>query len=151
MKTVYWIIAVIVAAAAILLLIAAGRPPSVSEATSDFCADVSDYTQALLNLRAIDENSTVEDLQNSWAAVLDGRQVVMDSAATLQEARTAELEATYDQLQTTITSIPDDATLAQAQAQLRLGTLNAVAAAVDTLTTTCQVTIPDGATGRPQR
>ncbi len=151
MKTVFWIIAVVVAAAAILLLIAAGRPPSVSEATSDFCAEMTGYTQAVLNLRAIDEGSTVADLQDAWTAVLDSRKAVEESAATLQEARTEELETTFDELQTTITSIPDDATLAQAQAQLRLGALNAVAAAVDTMTTTCQVTIPDGATERPQR
>jgi hypothetical protein len=151
MKTVYWIIAVILAAGALVLLIGLGRPPSVSEATSDFCADMSDYAHALLNLRTIDESSTVEDLQNSWAAVADSREAVQESAVTLSEARVEELEATYDELQTTVNSIPDDATLAEAQAQLRLGTLNAVASAVDTLTTTCEISIPQGATTRPQR
>jgi len=151
MKTVYWIIAVILAAGALVLLISLGRPPSVSEATSDFCADMSDYALALLNLRTIDENSTVEELQNAWAAVGDSRQAVQESAATLSEARMVEVEATYDELQTTVTSIPNDATLAEAQAQLRLGTLNAVASVVDTLTTTCEIAIPQGATTRPQR
>ena len=151
MKTVYWIVAVILAAGALILLISLGRPPSVSEATSDFCADMSDYAHALLDLRAVDETSTVEGLQDSWAAVVDSREALAESAATLQEARIDELEATHDELQTTVNSIPDDATLAQAQAQLRLGTLNALASAVDTLTTTCTITIPDGATTRPQR
>ena len=151
MKTVYKVIAVLLAAGAIILLIGLGRPPSVSEATSDFCADMSDYTQSLLNLRTIDENSTVEDLQNAWTAVGESRQAVQESGAALSEARTAEMEATYDELQTTVSSIPNDATLAEAQAQLRLGTLNAAASAVDTMTTTCTITIPQGATTRPQR
>ena len=151
MKTVYKVIAVLLTAGAIVLLIGLGRPPSVSEATSDFCADMSDYAQSLLNLRTIDENSTVEDLQNAWTAVGESRQAVQESGAALSEARTAEMEATYDELQTTVSSIPNDATLAEAQAQLRLGTLNAAASAVDTMTTTCTITIPQGATTRPQR
>jgi chromosome condensin MukBEF complex kleisin-like MukF subunit len=151
MRTIWWIIGIILAAAAILLLISLGRPPSVSEATSDFCADVSDYSQALLNLRTIDENSTVADLQAGWATVLESREALVESSADLREARLEALEATGDELQTTVQSIPDDATLAQAQATLRLGTLNAVAAAVDTLTTTCEISIPRGATTRPQR
>ncbi len=151
MKTVIWIIALLLSAGALVLLIGMGRPPSVSEATADFCTDMSNYTQSLLDLRAIDENSTVEDLQSAWAAVGESRQAVEESAATLSEARTAEMEATYDELQTTVNSIPNDATLAEAQAQLRLGTLNAVASAVDTMTTTCKISIPQGATTRPQR
>jgi hypothetical protein len=151
MKTVYWIVAVILAAGALLLLIGLGRPPSVSEATSDFCADASAYARSLLDLRAVDENSTVADLQTAWATVEDSREALQASAAGLQEARLAELEATHDELQATVNSIPNDATLAEAQAALRLGTLNAVAAVVDTLTTTCEITIPQGATTRPQR
>ncbi len=151
MKTVYQVIAVLLTAGAIILLIGLGRPPSISEATSDFCADMGDYAQSLLSLRAIDENSTVEDLQNTWTAVGESRQAIQESGAALSEARMAELETTYEELQTTVSSIPNDATLAEAQAQLRLGTLNAVASVVDTLATTCEVTIPQGATTRPQR
>ena len=151
MKTVYQVIAVLLTAGAIVLLIGLGRPPSISEATSDFCADMSHYAQSLLSLRAIDENSTVEDLQNTWTAVGESRQAIQESGAALSEARMAELETTYEELQTTVSSIPNDATLAEAQAQLRLGTLNAVASVVDTLATTCEVTIPQGATTRPQR
>jgi hypothetical protein len=151
MKTVYWIIAVVLAAGALLLLIFLGRPPSVSEATSDFCTDMSDYSRALLNLRTIDENSTVEELQDAWTAVGDSLEALRESSTALSEARMEELEATHDELQATVNSIPNDATLAEAQAQLRLGTLNAVASAVDTLTTTCEINIPQGATTRPQR
>lgn len=151
MKTVYWIIAVILAAGALVALILWGRPPSVSEATADFCADMSAYTDALLNLRTIDENSTVDELQAAGAAVQDSLDALEASAATLTDARVEELEASREALQTTIQSIPNDATLAEAQAQLRLATLNALADAVKISTTTCHVNVTDGATTLPQR
>ena len=151
MNTVLRIIAVIVVAAGILLLIAWGRPPSVSEATADFCADVSEYATALLELRAIDENSTVEDLQSAGQAVTDSLEAVQSSAAELSEARIAALEASQANLQATITSIPNDATLAQAGAELRLATLNALADTVEVMATTCEIDLTPGATTRDQR
>lgn len=151
MKTVYWIIAVILAAGALLALILWGRPPSVSEATADFCADVNEYARALLDLRAIDESSTVEDLQAASAAVSDSLDALQSSAANLTDARLAALEESQNALQSTIQSIPNDATLAEAQAQLRLATLNALADTVDVMTTTCKVDMTQGATTRDQR
>lgn len=151
MKTVYWIIAVILTAGALLALIFWGRPPSVSEATADFCADVTDYAQALLELRAIDEDSTVAELQAAGAAVQDSLDALQSSGAELTDARTAALEESQAALQTTIQSIPDDATLAQAGAELRLSTLNALADVVDVMTTTCEVNLKQGATSRDQR
>lgn len=151
MKTVYWIIAVILAAGALLALILWGRPPSVSEATTEFCSDVNVYARALLEFRAIDENSTVEELQAAGAAVRQGLEAVQSSAADLTDARIAELEASQDAFQTTIQSIPNDATLSEAQAELRLAALNALADAVNVMTTTCEVNITEGATTRSQR
>ncbi len=151
MKTVYWIIAVILAAGALLALILWGRPPSVSEATADFCADVNDYARALLDLRAIDESSTVEDLQAAGAAVSDSLEALQTSAAELSDARIAALDESQAALQSTIQSIPNDATLVEARAELRLATLNALADTVDVMTTTCEVNLTQGATSRDQR
>lgn len=151
MKTVYWIIAVIVVSAGILLLIAWGRPPSVSEATADFCTDVNAYARALLNLRAIDEASSIDELQAAGQAVSDSLEAVQSSAAELSEARIAALEASQADLQATITSIPNDATLAQAGAELRLATLNALADTVEIMATTCEIDLTPGATTRDQR
>ena len=151
MKTVYWIIAVIVAAAAILLLIAYGRPPSVSEASADFCADVNAYAGALLDLRAIDENSTVEELQAAAGAVRSSYDALQSAAAELSEARLAAVESSQEALQATVTSIPNDATLAQATAQVRLAALNALADTVQVMTTTCEISRTEGATTLDQR
>ena len=151
MKTVYWMIAVFLAAGALLALILWGRPPSVSEATADFCADMTDYATALLELRTIDENSTVAELEAAGAAVQDSLDALRSSSAELTDARIAALEDSQDQLQTTIQSIPNDTTLAQAGAELRLATLNALADVVDVMTTTCTVDLPEGATSRDQR
>lgn len=151
MKTVYWFIAVILAAGALIALVLWGRPPSVSEATADFCADVNAYAASLLELRAIDEDSSVEELQAAGEAVGESLEAVQSSAAELSEARTAALAESRDALQSTIQSIPNDATLAEAQATLRLATLNALADVVQVMTTTCQVTVPEGATTLPQR
>lgn len=151
MKTVYWIIAVIVVSAGILLLIAWGRPPSVSEATADFCTNVNAYARALLDLRAIDETSSIDELQAAGQAVSDSLEAVQSSAAELREARIAALEASQADLQATITSIPNDATLAQAGAELRLATLNALADTVEIMATTCEIDLTPGATTRDQR
>jgi hypothetical protein len=144
MKTVYWIIAVILAAAAIVLLILYGRPPSVSEATADFCADVNAYATALLELRAIDESSTVEELQSAGQAVSDSLQAVQASAQELTDARIAALESSQEELQATITSIPSYATLVQAGAEIRLATLNALADTVEVMSTSCSLDLVQG-------
>jgi uncharacterized protein YlxW (UPF0749 family) len=102
-------------------------------------------------LRAIDENSTVGELQQAGAAVQESLAAVQSSAATLSEARIEDLQETQDELQATIQSIPSDASLAEAQATLRLATLNALVGAVGVMTTTCQISLPEGATTLPQR
>jgi hypothetical protein len=151
MRTVIWIVAIVLTAGAILLLIGLGRPPSVSEATADVCADLGAYGRALADLRTIDENSTVTELQETYGAAQESREALQASASALQEAQRTELEATFEALGESVTGIPDDATLAQAQAGLRLATLEALASVVDISTTTCQFTLPAGATTRPQR
>jgi hypothetical protein len=151
MRTVWWFIGIVLAAVAILLLISLGRPPSVSEATADVCADLGAYARALAGLRTIDENSTVADLQEAQGVVQQSREALQESASTLQEAQQTELETTYEVLLGSIASIPDDATLVQAQANLRLAMSDALASVVDITTTTCQFTAPQGATTLPQR
>lgn len=151
MKTVYWTIAVILTAGALLMLILWGRPPSVSEATADYCADVGDYARALLELRTIDENSTIDELGAAGTAVRNSLEALRSSGADLVNARITSLEESQDILQVTISSIPNEATLAQAGAELRLATLNALADVVDVMTTTCDISLPEGAMTRPQR
>ncbi len=151
MKTVYWMIGIFLAAGALLALILWGRPPSVSEATANYCADMTNYARALLELRTIDENSTVAELEAAGAAVQDSLEALRASSVGLTTARVAALVESQDALQTTIHSIPNEATLGQAGAELRLATLNALADTVDVMTTTCTVTLPQGATSRDQR
>ncbi len=151
MKTVYWAIAVILTAGALLMLILWGRPPSVSEATADYCTDVGEYARALLELRTIDENSTIDELGAAGAAVQNSLEALRSSGADLVNARITSLEESQDILQVTISAIPNEATLAEAGAEVRLATLNALADAVDVMTTTCEISLPEGATTRPQR
>ena len=73
------------------------------------------------------------------------------SGADLVNARITSLEKSLDILQATIGAIPNEATLAQAGAELRLATLNALADVVDVMTTTRDISLPEGATTRPQR
>jgi hypothetical protein len=151
MKTAFWIIALVLTAGAILLLLGFGRQPSVSEASADVCADLGEYGRALASLRTINENSTVAELQDAWTAVADSNETLQDSMSTLQEAQRAELEATFNDLQDAVDAIPDDATLAQAQVGVRLAALDTLASVVEVTTTTCQFTVPEGATTLRQR
>jgi hypothetical protein len=151
MSTAWRIVAIVLAALAILLLIGLGRPPSVSEATADVCADLRAYGRALADLRTVDESTMVVDLQESFNVVQDSWSDLQASVATLQEAQRAELETTHEALQESISSIPFDATLGQAQTGVRLAVLDAMVSVADTTSTSCRFTIPRGATTLPQR
>jgi hypothetical protein len=151
MRTLWQFLGIVLAALAILLLIGLGRPPSVSEATADVCAALGNYGRSLVELRAVDENTAVADLQETFNGVQDNWADLQASAATLREAQRAELETAHETLQGNIAGIPADATVGQAQTGVRLSVLDALVSVVDITSTSCQFTPSEGATTLPQR
>jgi hypothetical protein len=125
------------AALAALLLATAACQPSVDEAKAAFCADLAAYGQAVAGLKAIGPTSTVQQAKDSLKAVEQAHGNLAQSASGLKGAQADALEQEFKNLQKAITDIPNDATLAQAQATVKGATVSALAAYVDVTTTAC--------------
>jgi hypothetical protein len=129
--------AMALAALATLLLVTTACRQSADEAKAAFCADLAAYGQAVAGLKAIGPTSTVQQAKDALTAVEQAHANLEKSAATLKGAQVDALEQEFKALQQTINDIPNDATLAQAQATVKGATVSALAAYVDATTTTC--------------
>lgn len=119
----------------LVLLSACG--PTLDEARVRFCEELGAYGQAVVQLRQLDETSTVDDLNQAQVAVADSWKELQSAAANLQEAQIAELQQANDTLSNTVNSISGEATLGEAGATVRQATLETMAAYNDIMTTTC--------------
>lgn len=138
MKTLWWIIAVVVAALAVVMLVAfVGRAPTLSRAEANYCADLAAYGQAVASLRSIDQNSTVEQLQDALKAVQASWQNLRQSGQALRQARLDTVESSFNELEKTINSISDKATLAEARAEIYRTALEGVAQTLEAQRLTC--------------
>lgn len=151
MKSVIWIIVGVITVAALVSLLLWGRMPSVSEARADFCTNLGAYGEAVVNLRSINEDSTVQELKDARQAVDESWAELQASASTLQRAKLNELEASYNELGNTIKNIPDDATLAEARADVYRAALNTLAQALTVNGVTCKFGGTAAGTPQPQR
>ena len=121
----------------VLLLLALAGCISVDRAKTDYCQDLGSFGRAVANMRHIDANSTVEELQDAQQDVAEAWDDLSRSAGRLADAQYRELEQAQKDLEKTISDIPDEATLAEAQVALRLATLETMARYVDIASTTC--------------
>ena len=119
MKFLWWSIVVVIAALAIVMLIAfVGRGPAISRAEANYCADLATYGQAVASLRAIDQNSTVEELQDTLNDVQASWQNLRQSSQALRQARLDVVEGSFNDLGNTISGVSDNATLVEARAEI---------------------------------
>ncbi|HXV44084.1 MAG TPA: hypothetical protein VEC96_13535 [Anaerolineae bacterium] len=138
MKTFWWIIVAVIAVMAIFLLVAfVGRGPAISQAEANYCADLAAYGKAVVDLRAIDQNSTVEGLQDGLKAVQASWQELRQSGQALRQARLDVVESSFNELEKTINSISDDATLAEANAEVYRAALEGAAQVLEAQRLTC--------------
>jgi hypothetical protein len=135
--------AVSLAALATLLLVTTACRQSVDEAKAAFCTDLAAYGQAVAGMKALGPTSTVQQAKDSLKAVEQAHASLEKSAATLKGAQADALEQEFKNLQKTINDIPNDATLAQAQASVKGATVSALAAYVDASTTVCRYGQPE--------
>lgn len=106
----------------------AGCQPSVDQAKADLCRALADYDQAVASLQRIQGNATVGQLKDAQKAVEQATQRANEAAEKYQKAEIREVEDSYQQLQRKINSIPDKATLAQAQQSIQPDVQNLKAA-----------------------
>lgn len=106
----------------------AGCQPSVDQAKADLCRALADYDQAVASLQRIQGNATVGQLKDAQKAVEQATQRANEAAEKYQKAEIREVKDSYQQLQRKINSIPDKATLAQAQQSIQPDVQNLKAA-----------------------
>jgi flagellin-like hook-associated protein FlgL len=95
----------------LFLLAIAGCGPTVEEARTTFCANLTAYGQALRALEAVDATTTVDELNETLDAVAQTREAVIASGGDLREAKLESVETEWETLQNMVRNVSGDATL----------------------------------------
>lgn len=130
-------IRLLIVALATLVLLAACTP-TVDEARAEYCEALGAYGQAVIQLRAINESSTVDEYRTALAEVERAWTRVQETSTTLAEAQGNALRDANQQLAATVNDIPSDATIGDARATIRSATLETIAAYNEIMTTVCR-------------
>jgi len=109
-----WTILVLSAIALVAVLAGCGASSSVPDATAQFCQSVAAYQQTVQAISAIDTNATVGQLKDAQKKVDQAAEAVVASAATVKEAKIDDFQTAQQNLQKTVNSIPDSATVKEA-------------------------------------
>jgi hypothetical protein len=103
----------------LLLPLLAGCGTTVDSAKADFCSDLDAFSQSVGGLRDLHAGSTKEDLQGAIGDADQAWEDLKDSASKLEDVQLDALEDAYGDLKASIRDIPDDATLAEALANVK--------------------------------
>jgi len=107
-------ILVLSAIALIAVLAGCGATTSVAEANTQFCQSVAAYQQTVQAMSTLDANATVGQLKDAQKKADQANQAIVSSAAAVKEAKIDNLQAAQQNLQKTVNSIPDSATVKEA-------------------------------------
>lgn len=113
MNTALWIVPI--------LLVGCGRQPSVEDAEAMLCGAINDFGGAVAAYSQLDAQSTVDDLREVRSGVAESYAAVQSAATALQDARIAELETAYSDLDATVSGISGRDTLGEAASQVGTG------------------------------
>ena len=99
-----------------ILLAACGgqAPQSVADQQAQLCTDLARFNTSVAALKSMSPSSTVSDFRAARDEVKTNFEQVKLTAQNVQDAKVAELETAYQDLDSTIQSIPETATLQQA-------------------------------------
>jgi len=111
--------------------------PGVDEAKANYCDKLGAFGKAVVDLRQIDENSTLQDLQDSAAAAEDSLAELSDASAKLKTAQIGGVQKAFENLQSTISDVPSDASLGEAQIMVKQAVLDTLAQILETTRTEC--------------
>jgi hypothetical protein len=107
-------ILVLSAIALIAVLAGCGASASVPEATAQFCQSVAAYQQSVQAMTTLDANATIGQLKDAQKKVDQAGQAVVTSAAAVKEAKIDDFQTAQQNLQKTVNSIPNSATVKEA-------------------------------------
>jgi len=89
-------------------------PESVADQKAQLCTDLARFNTSVATLTSMSPSSTVSDFRTARDEVKANFEQVKLTAQSVQEAKTAELETAYQDLDGALESIPETATLQQA-------------------------------------
>lgn len=105
----------VVALPVMLLTACKGQAPqSVADQQAQLCTDLARFNTSVAALKSMSPSSTVSDFRTARDQVKANFNQVKLTAQNVQEAKVAELETAYQNLDSSIQSIPETATLQQA-------------------------------------
>ena len=104
----------------LLFMLAGCLQQSLGEAQVDFCQALDGYYNAVAELRDINEQTTVDELNAARENVAQSRDELLDSATNLREARLRYTEDAFANLEEELSSIPGDTTLGEAANKARI-------------------------------
>jgi hypothetical protein len=99
-----------------MLLAACGSqaPQSVADQQAQLCTDLARLNTSVATLKSMSPSSTVNDFRAARDEVKANFEQVKLTAQNVQEAKVAELETAYQNLDKAIQDVPESATLQQA-------------------------------------
>ena len=107
----------------VLALVASGCSLTASTPTlspeAAFCDLLKDYAVAVVDFQALDDQNTIEEYKAAAHGVADAMQDVAAAGVVMSEASVDELQSATDTLVGTVTDLPQDAPVAQVQAELQ--------------------------------
>lgn len=101
----------------VMLLAACGgqAPQSLADQQAQLCTDLARLNTSVATLTSMSPSSTVSDFRSARGEVKANFELVKLTAQNVKEAKVADLEAAYQDLDGAIQSIPETATLQQAK------------------------------------
>jgi hypothetical protein len=102
----------------LLLAACGGGTPSVSDAEATLCGAIDDFGSSLTAYSQLTADSTVDELQTAREEVVSSYEAMQTAASTVQEARVADVEAAYADLQSTVDGVAGRDTLGEAATQI---------------------------------
>jgi len=84
-----------------------------------FCDAIADYAGAVLDLRSLDDQATIDQYQAAAQAVEDALAKVVAAGVDSGQAKLSDLEAATDALVSSVRNLPQDVPLADIQAQIQ--------------------------------
>lgn len=94
---------------------------STEDAEAQLCADLAALDTAIADLEGITADNTVDELKVANQAVADAEDRVAESAQAVGEARIGDLDAAFEELDSAVTEIPGDSTIADAISSIGAG------------------------------
>ncbi|NJL48882.1 MAG: hypothetical protein HC929_17200 [Leptolyngbyaceae cyanobacterium SM2_5_2] len=104
--------------ASLPFLLLACDQPTTADLEAEFCNNLDQLSTALDELAAVNAQSQVRDLRSARDNAASAYRAVQDSAAAVQSSRMADMQAAYDNLDSTVNNISGRETVGEAARQV---------------------------------